>query len=158
VAALAGLESAFLVSPPTLVVGAAVALTLLLPVCIMPVLARAGGWTILAERYPASPPMPRPRTRFGYAIFAGWVGYNGALVVGSDGSGLFLSVWPLLAWAHPPVFIPWTEVERIEHRRRFAVRLHEIHVRRAPEVRFALRDRTYALVRDDAAAARVPGA
>jgi hypothetical protein len=86
------------------------------------------------------------------------VGYNGALVVASDASGLYLSVWGLLSWAHPPVFIPWTEVERIEHRRALAVRLHEIHVRRAPEVRFALRDRTYALVRDDAISAGVPGA
>jgi hypothetical protein len=155
---VAAVESDVRVSPPPMVVGAVVALTLLLPVCIMPVLARAGGWTILAERYPASAPMPRPRTRFGYGVFAGWVGYNGALVVSSDASGLFLSVWPLLSWAHPPVFIPWTEVERIEHTRRFAVRLHEIHVRRAPEVRFALRDRTYRLVRGDAEAAGVPGA
>ena len=143
---------------PPMVFAAIVALTLLVPVAIMPVLARAGGWTILAQRYPESAPMPPPKTRFGYGVFAGWVGYNGALVVASDRSGLFLRVWPLLSWAHPPVFIPWTEVERVEHPRRFAVRLHEIHVRRAPEVRFALRDRTYGLVRDDAVAARVPGA
>ena len=145
-------------SPPPLVVGGIVALTLLLPVCIMPVLARVGGWTILAERYPASAPMPSPKTRFGYGVFAGWVGYNGALVVASDQGGLYLRVWPLLSWAHPPVFIPWTEVERIEHSRRLAIRLHEIHVRRAPEVRFALRDRTYGLVRDDAVSGGVPGA
>ena len=156
-AAPATLESAVRVSPP-MVVGAAVALTVLLPVWIMPVLARAGGWTILAQRYPASAPMPSPKTRFGYGVFAGWVGYNGALVVASDGSGLYLSVWPLLAWAHPPVFIPWTDVERIEHGRSFAGRVHELRVRRAPEVRFALRDRTYALVREDAAAAGVSGA
>src|SRR5205823_925009 len=48
VAAMAGLESALAVSPPPLVFGGIVALTLLLPAGIMPVLARAGGWTILA--------------------------------------------------------------------------------------------------------------
>src|SRR5262249_9786312 len=101
---------------------------------------------------------PPPKTRFGYGVLAGWVGYNGALVVASDASGLYLSVWPLLAWAHPPVFIPWTEVERIEHTSRLRMSLPAIHTRRAPEVRFALRDRTYALVFGDAVAARVPGA
>jgi len=79
-------------------------------------------------------------------------------VVASDQSGLFLSVWPLLSWAHPPVFIPWTQVERVQRGSRWYGEAYEIHTRRAPEVRFALRERTYRLVRGDAKAAGVPGA
>jgi hypothetical protein len=113
---------------------------------------------VLAERYPASIPMPRPKTRLGYGVFGGWVGYNGALVVASDASGLFLSVWPLLSWAHPPLFIPWTEVERVERERKWYGHAYAIHTRRAPEVHFALREPTYRLVRRDAKTAGVPAA
>ena len=94
----------------------------------------------------------------GFAVFRGWVGYNGALIVASDARGLFLSTLPILLWSHPPIFIPWAEVERIEHQERWHWSLHVIRVRRAPEVRFGLRERTYRFVQPDAAAAGVAGA
>jgi len=121
-------------------------------------LARIGGWRTLAERYPRNDAMPPRKMWMGFAVFRGWVGYNGALVVASDARGLFLSALPILLWSHPPIFIPWADVERIEHRSTWYGRVHEIRVRRAPEVRFGLRERTYRFVQPDAAAAGVAGA
>lgn len=121
-------------------------------------IARIGGWRALAERYPAHEPMPRPRRWLGHAVFRGWVGYNGALVVASDARGLYFRTWPLLLpWCHPPIFIPWTEVEAIVRSRHRYGALYEIRTRRAAGVRFGLRERTFRFVRDDAARARVAG-
>jgi hypothetical protein len=159
VAAPAPVEGGLVTREGGLIVLAATALALLSPLLLMGGLARLSGWTRLAARYPDNGPMPERRTWLGYAVFRGWVGYNGALIVASDSRGLFLRTLPvLLSWAHPPVFIPWSDVERIEHEVRWVVRVHRIHTRRAADVHFALRDRTYAFVRDDARAAHVAGA
>jgi len=159
VAAAAFLEGGLVTREGGLIALAATALTLLSPFLFMGWLARVSGWTRLAAQYPDDGRMPERRMWLGYAVFRGWVGYNGALIVASDARGLFLRALPvLLSWAHPPVFIPWAEIERIEHGGRWYGRVHEIHTRRAADVRFALRKRTYAFVRDDARAAHVPGA
>src|SRR5262249_29450096 len=70
---------------------AAALVTLLSPLILMPLFARVGGWTELAEGYPSDGEGPRRRMWLGHAVFRGWVGYNGALIVASDARGLFLS-------------------------------------------------------------------
>ena len=39
-----------------------------------------------------------------------WVGYKGALKVGTAPQGLYLAVWPILRLGHPPLLIPWAEI------------------------------------------------
>jgi hypothetical protein len=120
-------------------------------------LARLSGWRTLAARYPGGDSAPAPRTRFGYGVFRGWIGYNGGLIVAADLRGLYISAMPiLLAPWHPPIFIPWEEITEIRGRRIFWSRCFGIRMRGAPEIDFALRRRTFELVRADAQRAHVP--
>lgn len=131
-----------LVFPPVLIVG----------------LGRVGGWKRLAEAYPALGPRPRALTVFGYAVFARWVGYNGGLIVAVDAEALHLALWPVLSWlGHPPIRIPWREFSRIERRPRWFGDVYALASKGAPEVDFTLRPPTFALIREQARAAGVPG-
>ena len=129
-----------------------------MPAFIIFLVSRAG-WSEMAETYPGVDSKPATKTRFGYGSMRGWIGYKGALIVTSDPRGLHLATWPvLLSWCHAPVFLPWTEVVEVKDRRIFGMGVHELVTRRTPHLRFALRPRTFALVRDDARAAGVRGA
>jgi hypothetical protein len=121
-------------------------------------LSRISGWNLLAEHYPATGDIPPARKWMGYGVFRGWMGYNGGIVVSSDVRGLYLRGMPLLlSFCHRPVFIPWSEMTRIEERSGWNGRVYAIRTRRASEVDFGLRPSTFAVVRDDARSAGVPG-
>ena len=140
--------------PPTFLVP----LVILLPVVIIVAISRYSGWNLLAEHYPASGDFPRPSKWMGYGVFRGWVGYNGGLIVASDASGLYLRTWPiLLSFCHRRIFIPWSGITGIEERSGWSGVVVAIRTRRATEVDFALRPGTFAVVRDHAKAAGVPG-
>jgi hypothetical protein len=127
------------------------------PAVIIYLIARTGGWHTLAERYPLRGTFPTPRTRFGFGSFYGWVGYNGALIVAADELGLYLRATPvLLSWCHPPIFIPWSEITRIELTSG-GDKVYRIHTAQSNEVQLALRPGTFVCIRDDARRARVPG-
>ena len=139
-----------------IVVAALVAVYLYLQL-LMWSLARLSGWRRLAARYPGTTAAPAPRPRFGYAVFRGWIGYNGGLVLTADTRGLYVSAMPIvLAPWHPPIFIPWGELTEIRRRRILWSRCFGIRTRGAPEIDFALRRRSFELVRADAQRAHVP--
>ena len=117
---------------------------------------RLSGWSKLAAAYPGRAQPARPRRWFAYAIFRGWIGYNGGLVVAADDAGLDVAGMPLLlAFCHPPIFVPWSDVVEIRRRRILWAPCYGIRTRRAPEVDFALRRRTFEFVRPQALRARV---
>jgi hypothetical protein len=92
----------------------------------------------------------------GYGVFRGWIGYNGGIVVASDYSGLYLRAMPvLLSFCHDPIYIPWSDVLRIEWEDGLLSDGYRIVTALAPEVRFALRSSTFDAVREDAQAAGV---
>jgi hypothetical protein len=135
-----------------------VPLVLLVPVAVLIVLSRYSGWNRLAEHYPGDRDFPRAAKWMGYGVFRGWVGYNGGIIVASDASGLYLRTWPiLLSFCHRRIYIPWSEVAGIEKRSLWSGPVLAIRTRRAREVDFALRPSTFAVVRDHAKAAEVPG-
>ena len=118
---------------------------------------RLSGWSTLAARYPGTASPPAPRTRFGYAVFRRWIGYNGGLVLAADTRGLYISAMPIvLAPWHSPIFLPWGEITEIRAQRILWTRCFGIRTRRAPEVDFALRRRTFERVRAEAQRAHVP--
>jgi len=133
-------------------------LTPLLPVAVIFAISRASGWNTLAARYPLRGEFPRPKVRMGYGVFRGWIGYNGAIIVASDASGLYLRAIPVvLSFCHDPIFIPWLQVTRITRERGLLSNGFRIETLLAPEVRFALRPWTFRAVREDAKAAGVGG-
>jgi hypothetical protein len=128
------------------------------PAALIFLFSRYGGWSALAERYPLRGPFPKPKTRFGFGVFRGWVGYNGGIIVASDESGLYLRALPvILSFCHAPIYIPWSEVREIEPSSGWLSEGYRIRTAQAPEVDFALRPQTFALVREDAKRAGVPG-
>ncbi|MGH8727196.1 MAG: hypothetical protein ACREV9_03340 [Burkholderiales bacterium] len=121
-------------------------------------ISRASGWSTLAQKYPLRAAFPKPKIWLGYAVFRGWIGYNGGIIVGSDSRGLCLRAMPIiLSFCHVPIFIPWSEIRVIEQCTRFLRKAYRIRVARAPDVDFALRPGTFELIREDAKRAGVPG-
>ena len=135
-----------------------VPLVVLIPVGVMVALSRYSGWNLLAEHYPGTGDSPRPSKWMGYGVFRGWLGYNGGIVVASDARGLYLRGMPIImSFCHRRIFIPWPDVVGIERRSTWSGEVYAIRTRRASEVDLALRPSTFAVVRDDANSAGVPG-
>ena len=140
--------------PPTFLV----ALIPLIPVVVIVAISRYSGWNLLAEHYPGTGDFPRPSKWMGYGVFRGWLGYNGGIVVASDERGLYLRGMPIiLSFCHRRIFIPWSDVVRVERLSRWSGEVYAIRTRRASEVDFALRPPTLAVVADHARDAGVPG-
>ena len=140
--------------PPTFLVP----FVLLVPVAVLVVLSRYSGWNRLAEYYPGDRDFPRAAKWMGYGVFRGWLGYNGGIVVASDARGLYIRGMPIiLSFCHRRIFIPWSEITRIEKRSIWSGTVYAIRTRRATEVDFALRPSTFAVVEEAARRAEVPG-
>ncbi|MEW6733187.1 MAG: hypothetical protein AB1489_17805 [Acidobacteriota bacterium] len=130
----------------------------LFPVSLIFLFSRVSGWQILARRYPLRGIFPKPKTRMGYGVFRGWIGYNGGIIVASDSAGLYLRAMPvLLSFCHDPIFIPWSEIRQINKEEGILSLGYQIITTQAPEVRFALRPSTFKLIRADAERAKVAG-
>ena len=139
--------------PPTFLVP----LVLLIPVGVIVAISRFSGWSLLAEHYPGYGDFPRPARWMGYGVFRGWLGYNGGIVVASNARGLYLRATPvILSFCHRRIFIPWSEIARIEQRSGWLGLVYAIRTRRATEVDFALRPSTVAVVLEDARRAAGP--
>ena len=80
------------------------------------VLSRIGGWHRLAESFPVrGEPSGR---RFGMqSAKVGSVSYNNCLTLYTSTEGLYLSVWLLFRFGHPPLFIPWGDLHNAATRR-----------------------------------------
>jgi hypothetical protein len=69
-----------------------------------------GGWFSLARRFRCQAPFAGSR----YSGQSGWMrglaNYRSCLVIGANPSGLYLAVFFPFRIAHPPLFIPWSEV------------------------------------------------
>ncbi len=74
----------------------------------------ASGWWGLSLTYKTEKPMPANR-RTGSASFRYVFGYNNVLRLGSDSAGIFIASWVRLF--HPPLFIPWRDIEVGEPKR-----------------------------------------
>jgi hypothetical protein len=82
------------------------------------VMAGMGGWRILAERYPmpVAPPMDEECFRFAsmrtaWGLF-GTAAYQGCVEIGVGSRGISLALWAPFRLFHPPMFIPWEDVEK----------------------------------------------
>ena len=77
---------------------------------IMAVMGKISGWGRLAERYTAAGVVPGNLHRFRSARI-GWAGYNNCLTFGGDMRGLYVAMFPLFRPGHPPLYIPWHDLE-----------------------------------------------
>ena len=77
----------------------------------MHLIAAVGGWRELARVYRADGPITvaaQWRNRYGRLRYG--TGYNGCLNIAANEIGLQLTLWRIFRPAHPPLFIPWSEI------------------------------------------------
>jgi hypothetical protein len=78
----------------------------------MYLIALVGGWRDLARLYRVDTPIAAARVwrnRGGRMRYN--TRYNGCLNIAANSMGLQLSLWSIFRPAHPPLFIPWTDIE-----------------------------------------------
>ncbi len=99
---------------------------------ISAVLSHVGGWASLAKQFRTIDPGAGEHFRFvsgsmGRGTFP--VSYGGCLFVAVSDGGFRLSIMFLFRFQSPPLFIPWSKVESIEHKRLLFVDYIRIRVR-----------------------------
>lgn len=75
------------------------------------VISRLGGWTALTRRFRATDPFYGETWRWQSAKFRGWCDYNNCLTIGVSQEELYLAVMVPFGLFHPPLSIPWREIE-----------------------------------------------
>jgi hypothetical protein len=73
-------------------------------------LAAVGGWRRIAKSFPASH-QPNGKWFYWQSGAVGPVGYGNCLTVCSSDEGLYLAVLLPLRLGHPPLLIPWNDVD-----------------------------------------------
>ena len=82
--------------------------------------AHLSGWYNLAQEYRTLTPFFGRTWHLRAATFRSFTGYWLTLIIGANQEGLYLAqLWPM-SWIHPPLLIPWRDVQ-FERRRWFEV-------------------------------------
>jgi hypothetical protein len=87
-----------------------IVLAVLLPI-IMGLISVVGGWRRLAERFRTQEPFYGEYWGWQSAQLRGWCNYNHCLKVGANPEALYLAVNFPFGMFHPPLLIPWREIE-----------------------------------------------
>ncbi len=96
-----------------------------------------GGWLRLAQHYRAQADFEGTK----WPMQSGYMGlsrYRGVLTIGANSQGLYLAVFPLFRIAHPPLFIPWSDITTTERQRLWASYL-DFNFAQAPSARLSVR-------------------
>lgn len=86
-------------------------LVVFLPLVIFFLISRLGGWALLARRFRTDEPFYGESWSWQSGQFRGWCNYNRCLTVGVSPEALYLSVLLPFRLFHPPLLIPWREIE-----------------------------------------------
>lgn len=92
-------------------------------------IAAVSGWRHIAKKHPATGPTPGALKYFVWGQ-VGWVNYQHCLRVGGDERGLYLVPFFIFRLFHPPLFIPWSEIQTRKQERHFFVRVDTIELGR----------------------------
>lgn len=103
-------------------------------------LSALGGWWQLARDFRASGDFLGRTWRFQSASMRFGMGYNGVLSVGADHAGLRLSILFPFRVGHPPLLIPWHELDLYREKRWF-IRVARFRIRSHPSVPLVLSER-----------------
>ncbi|MDR3746046.1 MAG: hypothetical protein P4K80_07955 [Acidobacteriaceae bacterium] len=87
-----------------------------------------GGWRSLAQRYRTERTFPDHKRWLQSGQMYRMVGYNNVLTVASDNEGIYLGVLFLFRIAHPPLFIPWSEIEIETPQQKFFVSVQKLRL------------------------------
>lgn len=79
-------------------------------VAVVNIISLLGGWRSLGKSYRADRPFSGQRFWFQSAGLRTMTSYNNVLTIGANEEGLYLSVFFLFRFGHPPLFIPWEDI------------------------------------------------
>ncbi len=96
-------------------------------------IARISGWSRLAEQYRANQPFQGEKWRFQSVQMRYLSHYNNCVTFGTDFQGLYIAMMFIVRPGHPPLLIPWEELE-IRPKQRFFTNGHELSFPRVPGV------------------------
>ena len=70
------------------------------------------GWMALSRRFRDTGAFQSYRWSFqSVRLRSVWGSYNNCVNFGADQTGLYMGLFPLLRCGHPPLFIPWSEIQ-----------------------------------------------
>jgi hypothetical protein len=75
-----------------------------------------GGWTRLASEFRAERHSTAPRIRLGSARMRFGTHYGHVIGLDCQTPGLSLSALPIFRFRHPPLFIPWDQIETTHYK------------------------------------------
>lgn len=106
-----------------------------LSVCF--ILAKVSGWEKLARVYRYDGAFSGKCWRFRSCRMNACVSYNNCLAFGANPSGLYMKMLPLFRFHHPPLLIPWSEIQEKKNK---GIILHylELTFTSVPEVRLLI--------------------
>jgi hypothetical protein len=102
---------------------------------------RVSGWALLANRFRTDSPFPGRTWTWQSARLRWGSNYNNCLTLGSDPSGLYLSMMFIFRIASPALLIPWTEVTVWRRRQFLFFRFVEFRLGREEQVPLVIREK-----------------
>jgi len=75
------------------------------------ILSRLGGWYALGRRFRSDRVPDGEALRWQSAQLGGFCNYNRCLNMVISKEGLHLRIWPAFRLGHPPLLIPWEEIQ-----------------------------------------------
>jgi hypothetical protein len=102
---------------------------------------RVSGWALLATRFRTDSPFPGQTWTWQSARLRWGCNYNNCITLGSDPSGLYLSMMFLFSMGSPPLLIPWSEVTIWRRRQILFFRFVELRLGREQQVPLVIREK-----------------
>lgn len=97
-------------------------------------IARIGGWDRLAQHYPAPASLPEMSIFRLRSLKVGQAYYRSVMKVGVGRAGLYLVPVFFFRAAHPPLLIPWSELE-LSQSTEWMMKLVELTPRKTPDIK-----------------------
>lgn len=104
-------------------------------------IAWASGWSRLASEFRAASNTTVPRIRLGTASMRFGAHYGHIVGLDCQTSGLSLSVLPLFHFCHPPLLIPWNQIEAEEFKSFFFFTATRLTLGREAQIPFTFYNR-----------------
>ena len=97
------------------------------------VISRLTGWARMAAHYPDMGGFTGKVWRFQTVTTRRGMGYKGNVNVGADSRGLYLSMFVLFRFGHPPLFVPWNDIT-ITEKQVFKLKVLELRFRKTEDL------------------------
>jgi len=97
------------------------------------IISRLTGWARMAAHYPSVGGFSGKLWRFQTITTRRGMGYKGSTTVGADSRGLYLSLFFIFRFGHPPFFVPWRDIT-ITERQMFKFRALELRFRKTEDL------------------------